>query len=112
MKDMPCSTNQFSVLERCTIGLTNDMLHPIVTSDWVGNPQAMPENPLPTPTAQMHSLAHAYVRSADTHRYTRIPFKIHSVDTGHPLAVDSLLDSDATGMFIDAEFVRAEKLRT
>ena len=108
---MPCSTNWFSILERCTIGLTNDMLHPIITLDWTENPQAMPENPLPTPTAQMHSLAHAYVHSADTHRCTRIPLKIHSVDTGHP-SVDSLLDSGATGMFIDAEFVRAEKLRT
>ena len=75
-------------------------------------PQTMPENPLPTPTAQMHSLAHAYVHSADTHCCTRIPHKIHSVDTGNPLAVSSLLDSSATGMFIDAEFVRAEKLRT
>ena len=56
----------------------------------------------------MHSLAHAYVCSADTRRCTRIPLKIHSVDTGHPLAVISLLDSGATGMFIDAEFVRAE----
>ena len=88
------------------------MLHPIVTSSRTENPQAMPETPLPTLTAQMHSLAHAYVRSADTRRCTRIPLKIHSVDTGRPLAVDSLLDSGATGMFIDAEFVRAEKLRT
>ena len=88
------------------------MLHPIVTSDLTENPQAMPENPLPTPTPQMHSLSHAYVCSADTRRCTRIPLKIHSVDTGRPLAVDSLLDSGTTGMFIDAEFVRAKKLRT
>ena len=60
----------------------------------------------------MHSLAHAYVHSADTRHCTRIPFKIHSVDTGHPLAVNSLLHSGTTGMFIDAGFVRAEKLRT
>ena len=112
MKDMPCSTNQFSVLERCTIGLTNDMLHPIVTLDRTENSQAMPENPLPTPISQMHSLAYAYIHSADIRCCTRIPLKIHSVDTGHSLAVDSLLDSGTTGMFIDAEFVRAEKLRT
>ena len=88
------------------------MLHPIVTLDQTENSQAMPENPLPTPTAQMHSLVHAYVHSADTHHCTRIPLKIHSVDAGHPLAVDSLLDSGVTEMFIDAEFVRAEKLWT
>ena len=28
---------------------------------------------------------------------------------GHPLAVDSLLDSGATGMFIDVEYVRIQK---
>ena len=65
------------------------MLHPIVMLDQIENPQAMPENPLPTPTAQMHSLAHAYVRSADTCRCTRIALEIHSVDTGHPLKINS-----------------------
>ena len=31
---------------------------------------------------------------------------------GHPLAVDSLLDSGATGMFINVEYVRTQKLQT
>ena len=53
-----------------------------------------------------------YVRSTDTHHYTRIPIKIHSVDTDYPLAVDSLLDSGTTGMFIDVEYVRTQKLQT
>ena len=48
----------------------------------------------------------AYVHSAETRRCKRILIKIHSVDMGHPLAVDSLLDSGATGMFIDIEYVR------
>ena len=30
---------------------------------------------------------------------------------GHPLVVDSLLDSGATGMFIDVEYVRTQKLQ-
>ena len=81
------------------IGLTSDILHPIVTSDWTETPQAMPDNSSPTSTAQMQSLAHAYVCSADPCHCTRIPLKIHSVDTGHPMALDSLLDSGATGMF-------------
>ena len=51
-----------------------------------------------------------YVHSADTHRCTRIPKEVHSVNTGHPLAVDSLLDSGATGMFINVEYVRTQKL--
>ena len=53
-----------------------------------------------------------YVHSADTRRCTRIPIKVHSVDMGHPLAVDSLLDSGATGMFVDVEYVRTQKLQT
>ena len=53
-----------------------------------------------------------YVRSTDTRRCTKIPIKLHLVDTGYPLAVDSLLDSGATGMFIDVEYVRTQKLQT
>ena len=53
-----------------------------------------------------------YVHSADTRHCTRIPIKVHSVDMGHPLAVDSLLDSGATGMFINVEYVRIQKLQT
>ena len=32
--------------------------------------------------------------------------------TGTPLAIDSLVDSGATGLFIDVEFVKEQKLRT
>ena len=47
-----------------------------------------------------------YIHSADTSHCTRIPIKVHSVDMGHLLVVGSLLDSGATGMFIDVEYVR------
>src|SRR3979490_2479193 len=42
----------------------------------------------------------------------RVPLKVLSVDTGRPLAIDALLDSGATGMFIDIEFVWAKRLKT
>ena len=42
----------------------------------------------------------------------RSPIEGQSVDTGCPLAIDALLDSGATGMFIDIEFVWAERLKT
>ena len=42
----------------------------------------------------------------------RVPLKVQSVDTGHPLAIDALLDSGATGMFIDIEFFQAKRLKT
>ena len=50
--------------------------------------------------------------AADTCCCTRIFKKVHLVDTGHLLAVDSLLDSGATGMFIDVKYVRTQKLQT
>ena len=42
----------------------------------------------------------------------KVPLRIQSVDATHPLAVDSLLDSGTTEIFIDAEFVKAEKFQT
>ena len=110
---MPHSTNQFSVLETCTLGITRDMLHPPPNPDQTEIRQAMPENKptISTPEGQPPP-PHIYVGSADTHQCTRVPLKIQSVDTGHPLAIDALLDSSATGMFIDIEFVWAKRLKT
>ena len=50
-----------------------------------------------------------YVHSADLRRCTKVPLKICFVDTGTPLAINSLLDSGATGLFIDVEFVKEQK---
>src|SRR3979490_3075309 len=101
---MPRSTYRFSVLETCTLGITRDMLHPPPIPDQTEIRPAMPEKKPPP--------LRIYVCSADTHRCTRIPLKVQSVDTGCPLAIDALLDSGATGMFIDIEFVQAERLKT
>src|SRR3979490_881715 len=101
---MPCSTNWFSVLETCTLGITRDMLHPPPIPDQTEIQPAMPEKQPPPP--------HIYVRSADTRRCMRVPLKVQSVDTGCPLAIDALLDSGATRMFIDIEFVWDKRLKT
>src|SRR3979490_1062867 len=101
---MPCSTNWFSVLETYTLGITRDMLPPPPIPDQTEIQPAMPEKQPPPP--------HIYIHSADTRRCTRVPLKVQSVDTGPPLAIDALLDSGATGMFIDIEFVRAKRLKT
>ena len=53
-----------------------------------------------------------YVCSEDLRQCTKVPLKIRSVDTGTPLAIDSLLDSGATGLFIDVEFAKEQKLQT
>jgi hypothetical protein len=64
------------------------------------------------PTSEMDPLPRIYVRSVDIRRCTKVPLKLRSVDTGHPLAIDSLLDSGATGMFIDVELVKEQRLQT
>ena len=48
-----CPAQQISsqFLKKCTIGVTSDMLHLIVTLDQTENPQAMLENPPLTPIA-------------------------------------------------------------
>ena len=109
---MPCSTNRFSVLEECTVGVTSDMLHSSISSNQTETNLAMPRLVPTLLVPENGDPPWVYVCSADTRRCTRIPIKIHSVDMGYPLAADSLLDSRATGMFIDVEYVRTQKLQT
>ena len=111
MKGMPCLTNGFSVLEECTVGVTRDMLCSSISLNQTETNLAMLRL-VPTPLVLENSdPPGAYVYSVDTRRCTRILIKTHSVDTGHPSVVDSLLDSEATGMFIDVEYVRTQKLQ-
>ena len=108
---MPCLTNWFSVLENCTVGITSDMLHPLAPSGQTETKHAMSKTPPVITTVSETDLPpHVYVCSADLHRCTKVPLKICSVDTGTPLAIDSLLNSSATGLFIDVEFVKEQKL--
>src|SRR3979490_2599884 len=95
------------------LGIKRDMLHPPPIPDQTEIQPAMPENTptILTPERQPPPLC-TYVCSADTRRCTRVLLKVQSVDTGRPLAIDALLDSGATGMFIDIEYVRAKRLKT
>ena len=86
------------------------MLRSSISSNQTETKLAMPRL-IPTLSVPENGDPPLYVHSADTHHCTRIPIKIHSVDMGHPLAVDSLLDSGAAGMFIDVKYVRTQKLQ-
>ena len=107
---MPCSTNQFSVLEKCTVGITNNMLHPSTPSELTETKPAMSKTTSVIPTTETDLPPHIYVCSADLCQCTKVPLKVFSVDTDTPLAIDSLLDSGATGLFIDIVFVKEQKL--
>ena len=65
-----------------------------------------PNSPQYTPSPRIH------IRSTTLRRSTELKIRIHTVDSAHPMAVDALLDSGATGMFIDAEFAKAKNLTT
>ena len=113
VKNMPHLTNQFSVLENCTVGITSDMLHPPAPSGQTETKPTMSKTSPVIPTISETDLPpHVYVHSADLHWCTKVTLKICSVDTGIPLAIDSLLDSGATALFIDVEFVKEQKLWT
>ena len=87
------------------------MLHPPAPSGQTETKPAMSKTPTVIPTiSETDPPPHVYVCSADLCQCTKVPLKICSVDTGTPLAINSLLDSSATGLFIDVEFVKEQKL--
>src|SRR5882724_10198304 len=105
---MPCRTNRFSVLETSTVGFTKDMLTPPspVTTELKTEP-VVPEHPTPQ-LADTPLL----VRSATLQRGTNIPLCLNTIDSNTPMSVEALIDSGATCMFIDIEFVRSKNIRT
>src|SRR5882724_8549838 len=102
VKPTPRQTNRFSVLETSTVGSTKDMLTPPspVTIEPKTKP-VVPEHPTPQ-LAETPLL----VGSATLRRGTDIPLCLNTVDSNTPMSVEALIDSGATGMFIDIEFVR------
>jgi hypothetical protein len=53
-----------------------------------------------------------YLYSTHLHRSTELKVHLQTLDSSQPMAVDALLDSGATGMFIDHEFVKTKNLTT
>ena len=53
-----------------------------------------------------------YIRSNSTDEFPCLKIELKTVDTGATLTVDALLDSGATGLYVDAEFVHANGLAT
>src|SRR5882724_4432294 len=108
VKSMPRQTNRFLVLETSTVGFTKDMLTPPspVTTELNTKP-VVPEHPTP-------QLANTplLVRSPTLRRGTDIPLCLNTVDSNTPMSVEALIDSGATGMFIDIRFIRSKNIRT
>src|SRR5882724_2693134 len=101
VKPIPCLTTRFSVLETSTVGSIEDMLNPQspVTTE-PRTKQAMPELPP------------FLICSATLHRGTDIPLQLNTIDSNAPLSIKALIDSGATGLFIDTDYVQSKNLKT
>src|SRR5882724_13598420 len=108
VKSTAHQTNRFLVLETSTVGFTKDMLTPPspVTTEPRTEP-VMPKHPMPQPTETP-----LLMRSATLRRGTDIPLHLNTVDSNTPMSVEALIDSGATGMFINIEFVRSKNIWT
>jgi len=100
VKDMPCSTNRFSVLEEC-----NDSKPEYMPSSHTPKHTPVMSKPLPNPEQVL-------VRTAAPRRSTELQIQLESIDSHHPMAVTALLDSGASGLFIDVDYVFAKNLTT
>src|SRR5882724_2335907 len=104
----PCLTNRFSVLETITVGSTRDMLTPQSTVTELKTKQAMPQESSHQPS----DLTPLLVHSTTLWRGTELPLQIHAVGSNSPLLIVALINSGATGRFIDIDYVWSNNLCT
>ena len=106
VKDMSRLTNRFSPLENCTYGAGNDMFY---TDDQEEEPETV-STASPIPLTIPNIPPSIRVLSEDPRRATEVKIRIQSPRTGATHAGTALLDSGATGMFMDPSFARDNKL--
>ena len=69
--------------------------------------QVVPEQPLPQPSKPPF-----LVQSATLRREIKIPLHLSTMDSNTPMIVEALIDSGATGLFIDIQYVRSKNIWT
>src|SRR5882724_10512104 len=70
--------------------------------------EAMPEEP----PCQSSDPTPILVRSTTLWRGTELPLQIHTIGSNTPLLMNALIDSGATGKFIDINYVRSKNFHT
>src|SRR5882724_5351936 len=108
VKPTPRSTNRFSGLETSTVGPTRDMLTQQSSVEEPRTKKAMPNEPPcrssdPTPIL---------VCSTTLQRGAELPLQIYTIGSNTPLLINALINSGATGKFIDIDYVRSKNLHT
>src|SRR5688572_29398622 len=71
----------------------------------------MSENP-PASSSTFELPSRIYIRTAKVKTSTHLSVLLKTVDTGLRLSVNALLDSGATGLFLDSKFVKHHNLNT
>src|SRR5882724_7811179 len=108
VKHTPCLTNRFLVLEMRTVGSTRDMLTQQSSVEEPRTEKAMPKEP----PCQSSNLTPVLISSTTLQRGTELPLHIHTIGSNTPLLINTLIDSGATGKFINIDYVRSKNLRT
>src|SRR5882672_8443464 len=91
-----------------TVGSTRDMLTPQSPIDEPKTEKAMPQEP----PCQPSDLTPILVCSTTLRRGMEPPLCIHTIGRNTPLLINALIDSGATGWFIDIDYVRSKSLHT
>src|SRR5882672_62645 len=91
-----------------TVGSTRDMLTPQSPVDEPKTEKAMPQEPPHQPS----NLTPVLIRSTTLHRGMELPLHIHTIGRNTPLLINTIIDSGATGQFIDINYVRSKNLHT
>ena len=97
VKDIPRSTNCFSVLENCMVGSTRDMLDlnvPPMTEEVVSKSKT--PNLADTQSEREKQILEA-LRNKIFQRSTYIPIQVHTVNSNHPLVMKALIDCGTMG---------------
>ena len=85
-----------------------DILTPQSIANELKTKQAMPYESSHKPP----NLTPFFVHSMTLQRGTEIPLQIHAVGSNSPLLIVTLIDSRATGKFIDIDYVQSNNLHT
>ena len=100
---MHCLTNRFSILELCTSMDDPNKSKPEELQINLRNLKRGKKRPMSN---------NILIRTISNQRSTELQIQLESISSHHPMAVTALLDSGATGLFIDIDFVYAKNLTT
>src|SRR5882672_4928397 len=91
-----------------TVGSTRDMLTLQSPIDEPRSENAVPQEP----PCQSSDLTPVLVSSTTFHRGMELPLHIHTIGSYTMLLINSLINSGATGRFIDVDYIRSKNLHT